>query len=391
MHGDLIISSTPGIKGDTLRTPDNVDYGIFKKLSSGLQRAETEKVYKDEPYILAYWYFYDVDSKPIAITNVRYDKATVNDEDLTNFLIQLAEIYIFFFIVASILAFFLSNYITKSLERIGTRMKNIKIGSKNDLIEWDSNDEIGALVGEYNRMLKEVEVSAQALARSERESAWREMAKQVAHEIKNPLTPMKLRIQHLERAWNDKAPNFDQKLKETARTLVEQIDTLTNIADEFSNFAKMPRAKNEPIDLVVVLKGCIDLFKASQNVKIKFNDPEEELLVNADKDQFIRVFNNLITNGIQSIPEERQGLLLIEISGTRKVVSVTIKDNGSGISQEVVAHLFTPNFTTKTHGAGLGLAMVKNIVENAGGEVSFETKIDEGTTFFLSLPRMANL
>ncbi|NNE54906.1 MAG: HAMP domain-containing protein [Flavobacteriales bacterium] len=156
------------------------------------------------------------------------------------------------FFGASILGFVISNYITKSLQRIGNRMKEVSIGHINQPIEWQSDDEIGALVSEYNRMLKEVEKSAESLAKSERESAWREMAKQVAHEIKNPLTPMKLRLQHLQMAKDDNAPNFDEKFEQTSKVLIEQIDTLTNIADEFSNFAKMPKAKREEVDLAEV-------------------------------------------------------------------------------------------------------------------------------------------
>ena len=235
LFGNLLISSRPFDSG---QVQQEIEYTIFKQLTSGNSRAEIESQVAGVPSILAYWYFTDDGGRKMAITNVQYDKTEVNKEELSSFLLQLTQIYVVLFVGAAVLAFFLSNYITKSLQRIGRRMQQIRVGEQNDPLTWHSDDEIGALVQEYNHMLQKVEQSAELLAKSEREIAWREMAKQVAHEIKNPLTPMKLRIQHMERAWNDQAPGFEEKMTTTCKTLVEQIDSLAHIADEFSNFAQ---------------------------------------------------------------------------------------------------------------------------------------------------------
>lgn len=380
---NLMISSTSTLEN----TSEQIDYPVRKALTSGISRAEAEVEIDTQPSILAYWYFLDNDGRRIAITNVVYDKTEVNREELSSFLLQLTQIYVILFIGAAILAYFLSNYITKSLQRIGTRMQMIRVGEQNEPLEWSSDDEIGALVKEYNRMLEEVESSAILLAQSERESAWREMAKQVAHEIKNPLTPMKLRIQHLQRAWADKAPGFEEKLDVTTQTLIEQIDTLSHIADEFSSFAKMPKARQQELDLALVLKNAADLFEDSRNTTVAFrNDARGEVRVVADKNQLQRVFTNLIKNAVQAIPDSRRGevLLILEKSGDQ--CRVRVVDNGKGIPPEDYNSIFVPNFTTKSTGTGLGLAMVKNIVNNSGGNIWFESTLDEGTTFFVTLP-----
>ena len=387
LKGNQLISAIPNQESDEMTSPDAIDYAIFKKLSSGSQRAETQREYSGQPFILAYWYFVDLDDRPIAITNVRYDKQDANREDLNKFLIRLSAIYIPLFFGASILAFFLSNYITKSLQRIGALMKDVSVG-KNEPIIWESTDEIGTLVAEYNRMLSEVERSADALAKSERESAWREMAKQVAHEIKNPLTPMKLRIQHLQRAWDDGAEDFDKRLKDTSHSLVEQIDTLTTIANEFSNFAQMPKAKRETCDLVQIVKTTTELFSDTKNVEFFFENqiagPAE---IYADKDQVIRIFNNLITNAVQAISSEEKGKVVARLTELDDKFLCEIQDDGQGIEESQRPQIFVPNFTTKSTGMGLGLAMVKNIVENHDGALRFETELGEGSSFFVSFPK----
>ena len=248
-------------------------------------------------------------------------------------------------------------------------------------------DEIGSLVSEYNRMILELSKSAELLAKSERESAWREMAKQVAHEIKNPLTPMKLSVQHLKRIWKDDAPDGDQKMERLTQTIIEQIDTLSSIATEFSNFAKMPKANLERVDVQQTLLNIIDLFNDSNDIEILFhNQTIENRIVLADKEQLLRVFNNIMKNAIQSIPKERKGIIEIDLKLENDSYTISIKDNGGGIASDVLDKIFVPNFTTKTGGMGLGLAMVKSIVEEFNGKIWFETKSDEGTIFYVSLP-----
>jgi nitrogen fixation/metabolism regulation signal transduction histidine kinase len=269
---------------------------------------------------------------------------------------------------------------------IKDKLSQIKLGRKNEKIAWVRNDEIGGLISEYNRMIDELAESAELLARSERESAWREMAKQVAHEIKNPLTPMKLSIQHLQRSWEDKAPDWSERLGRFTRTMIEQIESLNKIAAEFSDFAKMPKAKNENIDIAEILENAVDLFQDNKlqiNIENTCNEP---LIINADKTQILRIFNNLIKNAIQAINDIDKGRIDIHLSNTEMSFLVKISDNGEGIPAEQKDKIFSPNFTTKTGGMGLGLAMVKNIVESYQGKIWFESEQGSGTTFFVEFP-----
>ena len=384
LSGKLLISSNPNIfteKG----IPQKVSTSILQKLTDGDVRIVLEKGKDNDEFYLAYWHFSDLEGRPLAVTNIPYfDIQNENRQEIENFLIDLILIYVGLFIAASILALLLSNYITQSLQRIGDKMKGVDLGKTNTPLEWETNDEIGSLVTEYNRMLKEAEKSAIATARSERESAWREMAKQVAHEIKNPLTPMKLRIQYLQRAMDDKDPDWEDKFKNTAVSLINQIDTLTNIANEFSNFAQMPKAKEQNIELSAVIKDAIQIFSLESDVEMTFTTQTEHTNITADKDQILRVFNNLLKNAIQAIPVDRKGEISIYLKEYNGMVKVEIQDNGSGVPEEIQENIFIPNFTTKSKGMGLGLAMVKNIIENHGGEIWFKTKKDEGTTFYLT-------
>ena len=317
-----------------------------------------------------------------------FAKQNVLKKEISSLLVTLINIYVFLFSFAMFATFVISNRITRPLGIIQQRLSQIKLGKRTEPLEWGKKDEIGALVNEYNSMVEELHNSAEMLARSERESAWREMAKQVAHEIKNPLTPMKLSVQHLQRAWREQSPNLDSIMQRFSQTLIEQIDTLSNIATEFSNFAKMPKANNVVLDLPVILENIVNLYAESEQVKISYEaEKYHDIQVYADKDQLVRVFSNLFKNAIQAIPENRDGLITVEIEREAGSFIVKLKDNGDGIPDDKLEKIFTPNFTTKTGGMGLGLAMVKSIIENAGGRIWFETRAGEGTTFFVLLPR----
>jgi nitrogen fixation/metabolism regulation signal transduction histidine kinase len=243
-------------------------------------------------------------------------------------------------------------------------------------------------VKEYNRAIDELAQNASQLARSERESAWREMAKQIAHEINNPLTPMKLSIQHLKRAWDNKSERFSEYMEKISHSLVEQIDTLSSIATEFSNFAKMPSVNNQPIDVITRINDVVPLFATGENKRafhLNFHGLNKAMII-ADKEQISRVFINLFKNALQAIPKEREAQIQIDVLKLNSMVWIRIKDNGSGIPDKMQEKIFQPNFTTKSSGMGVGLTIVRNIIENIGGTISFRTKRDEGTTFIISLP-----
>jgi nitrogen fixation/metabolism regulation signal transduction histidine kinase len=212
------------------------------------------------------------------------------------------------------------------------------------------------------------------------------MARQVAHEIKNPLTPMKLSVQHLQRSWCDNRENFEEYLEKVTHTLIEQIDNLSFIASEFSNFAKMPKAINEDLNIVDSIRSTLTLFANTENIDFVFEHESEHIPVFADREQLSRVFINLIKNSIQSIPDNRNGKIGITLVLNRNMVRISITDNGKGIPEELQGKLFTPSFTTKSSGMGLGLSIVKSIIESFGGNITFKTKVNHGTTFVIELP-----
>jgi len=386
--GNLSVSSRPKLFDEGL-TSKKMDPDAYLQMAINKKPLfiHADRIGKLE-YLSAYLPVKNKNANVIGYLNLPYfAKQSEIEKEISTFLAALINIYVILFALSILVALFISAYVTKPLILIQNKMSQVKLGKSNELIEWGHKDEIGSLVSEYNRMIEELTKSAELLAKSERESAWREMAKQVAHEIKNPLTPMKLSVQHLQKIIKDKSPDLDQKMARFTQTLVEQIDALSSIANEFSSFAIMPKAHLEKINLQQVLLNVIHLYKDSSEIEINFNSLLNQTpIVNIDKEQLVRVFNNLIKNAIQAIPQERKGKINILLSRQNDSFLIQIKDNGSGIADEQLEKIFVPSFTTKTGGMGLGLPMVKNIIESCNGKIWFETTKDIGTTFFISLP-----
>ena len=307
-------------------------------------------------------------------------------QEISTFIVAFINLYVLLLLASIIVAVFISNQITRPLVLIQENLKKMGLGKRNEPILYNRKDEIGSLVKEYNKKVEELAVSAELLARSERESAWREMAKQIAHEIKNPLTPMKLNIQHLQRTKGEGA-EYNKYIERVTATLIEQIDNLSNIATEFSNFAKLPAARNQIFNLTTQLQKVINLFETHDQAKMVFQPNGLEYIeVNADREQLSRAIINLIKNGIQSIPENHKGKIIIRLSRREHMAVIEVSDNGAGIPVELRDKLFGPSFTTKSSGMGLGLAIVKNIVENFSGKIWFETELGKGTSFFIEIP-----
>ena len=307
-------------------------------------------------------------------------------QEISNFLVAIINLNAFIFLIAGIVAFFITNRITRSFTFISNKMKEVNLGKVNAAIRWKRNDEIGELVKEYNKMVAKLDGSAAALAKSEREGAWREMARQVAHEIKNPLTPMKLSLQYLQRAIDNNADNINALSRSVATTLVEQIDHLSQIAGQFSQFANIGNPRNEIFNLNESMKMIIQLHSMEENVVLEWLPVAEMVFVNADKTHINRLFTNLIQNAVQAVPDGKKAFIKVEEVLQNDEILITIKDNGSGISEAMRSKIFTPNFTTKTSGTGLGLAMCKGIVEQSKGKIWFETIVGEGTNFYVELP-----
>lgn len=309
------------------------------------------------------------------------------EEERAGVLVAVANLFVLLFAMSVLVAVFISNWTTRPLDLLKTALGRVALQGANEPIRYRGDDEVGQLVEVYNRKVEELRESAERLARSERESAWREMARQVAHEIKNPLTPMKLSIQHFQRTWAPDAPDAVEKLERFSRGMVEQIDTLSGIASAFSNFAQMPRAQAEDLDLAEVAEAAMSVFRATPGMLCALRREQPgPLPVHADREQLLRVFNNLIKNAVQAIPDGQEGQISVVLRQADDEVIAEVHDNGTGIAEEDRERIFRPNFTTKGSGMGLGLAMVQRMVEGAGGRVWFESRLGEGSTFFVALP-----
>jgi signal transduction histidine kinase len=388
--GKLISSSREAIQNEGLLSYQ-INPTAYSELSMKMQPKyiQREKIGKFE-YISAYATFRNENNEVVGYINLPYFlRQKELGEELAASLLALINIYSLLISVSMIITFVIANRLTIPLTLLQDKIGKLRLGRKNEMIEYASQDEIGSLVAEYNRMIKELEASAELLAKSERETAWREMAKQVAHEVKNPLTPMKLSVQHLIKAWEDKRPDFDTRLHKFKDAMIEQIETLSNIASEFSYFAKMPAALKQEIDLEDLLSKTIEFYKNNDdNIRFVFKKKTEQPpIVIADRDQLLRVFNNLFRNAIQSIPEEKEGMIHVTLNKERNEYVISIKDNGNGIPLDIQEKIFEPNFTTKNSGMGLGLAMSKSILENMNGSISFQSNEESGTTFYVRILR----
>jgi len=308
-------------------------------------------------------------------------------KEQASFFVTLFNIYLILLLLLGLLTAFIARNLTRPLHLITQQIKKTTLTSNNEKIHWQKQDEIGLLVNEYNEMVDKLEKSAKQLAENKQAEAWQEMARQVAHEIKNPLTPMKLNIQQLQRAWKDQHQNLEKIFEKVTSILISQIDILSKIASEFSSFSKMPDLKLEKFNLIDIFSDIEKLYNHDSQIVTTTNN-EGSIVLNGDKDQLFRAFNNIVKNGIQAVDNERKPRINIKLEhpeGMDKVY-IYISDNGHGIEESKKDKIFIPNFSTKSSGMGLGLAIVKQIIENHNGQIGYETNINTGTTFKIELP-----
>lgn len=385
LEGQLIKSSRANFETDSIS--NCLDYRILEQLeASPDKRYVEEKAVAGDNYRASYTYIKDSRLKPIGILNLPYyeDDSFMNME-LRELLIRLGGVYFLMLLIAIGLAYFISTYITRSLQTISDRLDKTDLTKSNQKIMIENPSvEIEKLVHSYNAMIDELEHSAAKLARSEREQAWREMAKQVAHEIKNPLTPMRLSVQSFEHKFDPKDPDIEKKVAEYSNTLIQQIDTMSSIASAFSNFAEMPAQQNETLDVVKIVRLALDIFNEEY---IHFISEEEEIIAKLDRTQLIRVVTNLVKNAIQAVPEVDSPRILVSVAAENNFVKISVADNGVGIEDGYRDKIFEPKFTTKSSGMGLGLGMVKTIVETYKGSIDFTSKPEKGTVFTVRFPR----
>nr|WP_319401930.1 ATP-binding protein [uncultured Carboxylicivirga sp.] len=387
LNGQLLATSRPELYQKGLTGTKMDPHAYYKLAIENYTEYIHEETIGSLSYTSAYIPIYNYENKVLAYLNLPYFVG--NNElmaEISSLVVAVVNAYLLFVLLAIGLAVVISKRITHPLILIQDRLAQIKLGQQNKKIGYKGKDEIGSLVKEYNRMVDELSESAEKLAKSERESAWREMAKQIAHEIKNPLTPMKLSVQYLLRAW-DEQRDFESYLQRVAKTLIEQIDQLHVIANEFSNFAKMPQANRQKVDVVEKLENALSLFEKSEtNIHFQLHVDGDNMTIFADSDQLTSVFNNLIKNAVQAIPKGKKGNINISIYKKSPNVHLSFSDNGRGMDDETKKKIFMPNFTTKSSGMGLGLSIVKNIIKNSGGDIWFETTPNIGTTFYIDFP-----
>ena len=385
LKGNLVKSSKATFSVDKVAPP--IPKYILKLVQSSIEKRYVDiKNIDGKKNRSSYSLIKDDKFKPLGILNLPYvEDDSYYEAELSSFLWRLAQVYSFMLLVAFAVAYFLSSYITQSLKTISDKINETSLNQKNEKIVIEANSkEINSLISAYNKMVDKLEESATKLAQSEREQAWREMAKQVAHEIKNPLTPMRLTVQSFQRKFDESDPNLKQKLKDYSETLIQQIDAMSSVASAFSNFASMPAQDNENLNVVEVVDLTLDIFNEDY---IIFESEDEEIISKMDRTQLVRIVNNLVKNAIQSIPENQlEKSILVAVKKVETNVLITVQDNGIGIEQENIERIFEPKFTTKTSGLGLGLGIIKNIIENYKGTITFESQFEKGTTFTVSLP-----
>lgn len=387
IYGNLNVSTQPYIYNKQVLS-NKMHPEAFYNLHDLGNISFTQKEYiKSFSFISIYAPVKSENGDTIAYLNIPYLRSqTEINQEISNLLVTLINLNALIFVMSGIVALLLTKRITSSLELIGNKMRVLHFGEKNEQIKWDKKDEIGVLVNQYNKMVRQLEDSAVALARSERAGAWQEMARQVAHEIKNPLTPMKLSIQYLQRAISSNAPNVKELSERMADTLVEQIDQLAKIAGDFSQFSNINNATPEAVNITDVLQSLYTLHLAGSDSHIKYVAPQDDIYINADRTQIQRLFTNLVKNAEEAALPDEVAHVTIEAYTKNSNVIVTIADKGTGIPQDKQHRIFEPNFTTKSSGTGLGLAICKGIVEKAGGKLWFTTELNKGTKFYVELP-----
>lgn len=387
VNGRLMASSRPQVFSEGLLS-DRMDPAAFRALAGERQSLflHRESI-GSMRFLSVYLPFFDDRDQLLGYVNLPYfARQDEFRKEVSGSLVTFVNLYILLLFLGMFVIFLISNYITAPLAMIAGKMSRVKLGGGNERIPWRQNDEIGELVAEYNRMIGELAHSAEILARSEREAAWRTMAKQVAHEIKNPLTPMKLSAQYLEKAWKEGAPDWDQRLERFTRGLVEQIDALSVIASDFSDFARMPEVVLSPVNLGEVARYVLSVYQDTTPVRFTIEGRPEESLILADRTQLIRLLTNLINNALQAISDPAGGTVELVIGRNEGLVVLTVTDNGCGIPPDRLESIFLPDFTTRAGGMGLGLAIVRGIVETMHGVISVTSEEQKGTTFTLKFP-----
>lgn len=386
--GQLIATSNPLLLEDGVVYP-LLPPSVLKALSrSSAGITITRDASGDKSYYAGYGSVVDNKNQLLGYVQVPFaGRQSLYEQELAATVNTLFNAYAAALSLLLTFSMFIINSATVPLVKISQKLRSLRYGKTSEPLQYPGKDEIGRLVEEYNRLAAELEKSAAELARRERESAWKDVARQVAHEIKNPLTPMKLGVQYLERAWYEDRDNFPDKLARFKEILISQIEALDRIATDFSAYAQIGSPKPEVIALQPLLESVCGLFsEGHKTLRITCACHPDDLKVYADREQLLRVLNNLVKNAVQSIPEDREGRILVQAHKLGNYAEIKVEDNGVGIPPEQQDKIFTPYFTTKSGGTGIGLSLCKNLVENNGGRIWFQSTPGRGTVFFVQVP-----
>jgi len=385
--GRMIMSSKPLIYQSGLVS--ELINPLARKLI--IEQKETQALLEESlgsnEYSTAYTSLKSYDQQMLGVLSIPYFDAKPNlDRQIIDVVDSVLIVFTLMLLLFLFVSYLAANLLIDPLRALSRKISNTNLDQLNEPLPWHSNDEIGTLIRKYNKMLSNLDQSKQTLSSNEKQSAWREMAKQVAHEIKNPLTPMKLTLQQLQRTIRRDDPDALAKVNRAMESIIEQIDNIGFIAQSFSDIAKMPPPQNEVFEVTELLNTAYELYSNDKNLALSRDIAPGPLYVSGDRQQFGASINNLLINAQQSVPESRKAEIVLKLYQHNEAVMVEVRDNGSGIPQNIRSRVFLPNFTTREGGTGLGLAMAKRIIEYAGGSIWFETEEGAGTTFFLSMP-----
>lgn len=383
LHGNFVMSnkdpnliptkkiSLPVINR-VLKSDKRTDYNTFDK-EIGANVTSSYMILKNnmlEPIAIVYFPFYHNDSAYVSVFN--------------RYLNYIFIVNLFVIAFGGWLSWIISKNVTKTVTKFSELITKITfLEDDPQPIKYYQNDELNQLVKAYNKMILQIREQKERLSFKDKEEAWREMAKQVAHEVKNPLTPMKLTIQNFERKFDPADPEINEKVKKLSKVMVDQIDLVATVANAFSQFAQLPEKYNEVFDVNREIKNIIKIFS---DEKIYFHANKEQIMVEMDKIYLSRIITNLVSNARQARDEERENIINVDVEQRQKRIIITVEDNGVGIPEELYGRIFEPNFTSKTSGMGLGLTMVRKMVEDYKGEITVTSEVGKGTTFTIFLP-----
>ena len=388
INGQLLATTRPEIFELNLQAPVmNAEAYQSLNRNKDLFFTHKERLGKGK-YESAYIPLTDSNGNTLAYLNTpHFSSSTELHNEIRNFILTYLNIIIVLLGGALVFILLIARHLTRPLALIQNKLGDLKIDQKNEPIEWKNNDEIGALVKQYNLLIVELEKSAAELKRTTAESAWRGVARQVAHEIKNSLTPMRLSVQLLQRNV-DNGKATPEQIQRTTNTLIEQIDALSDIASSFSTYAKLPENHPAPLDLAELVGNVVNLYDNVENIEFHYDyDKAKDHTYNGDKTNLNSAVGNLVKNAVQAIGSKPEGRVEVALRSTEKSFVISVKDNGKGIKEEDKSQIFLPNFTTKTGGSGVGLSLTYNIVQAAGGTISFDSQEGEGAEFIIELPK----